>query len=76
MQLINELTPKITRFEKQIKSAIDRVLASEWMVLGPEVGQFESAFASYLDVKGCVSVANGTDAIELTLRAMGVTQKD
>ena len=76
MQQINNLTPTLTRFEKQIKSAIDRVIASGWLVLGPEVEQFEQSFADYLKVNHCVGVANGTDAIELSLRAMGVVKND
>jgi len=39
---------------------------------GPAVDRFEQAYARYLDVAHCVGVANGTDALELALRAVGV----
>ena len=55
---------------------MQRVLASGWLVLGPEVRQFEQSFADYLGANHCVSVANGTDALELALRAVGVTIGD
>lgn len=74
MQQINDLSARIGMCETQIRVCIDRVLASGWLVLGPEVKHFEQMFASYLNINHCVSLANGTDAIELALKAMGVTQ--
>ena len=72
MQQINNLSAKITHYEAQIKTAVNRVINSGWLVLGPEVKQFEQLFSAYIGVNYCVSVANGTDAIELALKAMGV----
>jgi len=76
MQQINNLSSRIAQHQPQIKAAIDRVLASGWLVLGPEVKQFEQAFAAYVGAGHCVSLANGTDAIELGLKALGVTAGD
>jgi len=45
-------------------------------VLGPEVERFEEAFAAHCGVKQCVGVANGTDALEMALRAVGVGPGD
>ncbi|MEI2453969.1 MULTISPECIES: DegT/DnrJ/EryC1/StrS family aminotransferase [Lysobacter] len=73
---INDLSARIKANEQAITGAIQRVLTSGWLVLGPEVKQFESAFAQYLGVEYCVSVGNGTDAIELALRAFGVGPGD
>lgn len=73
---INDLSARIRAYEIQIKAATDRVIASGWFVLGPEVKQFEASFANYLDINYCISLANGTDAIELALRAMGVGSGD
>jgi len=56
----------------EIRKATNRVLESGWYVLGPEVKAFEKEFAKYHEVKYAVAVANGTDAIELSLRAAGV----
>src|ERR1019366_2567957 len=45
-------------------------------ILGPEVDAFEREFADYLGVKHVVGVANGTDALTIALRAMGVGPGD
>lgn len=60
------------RHRAAIDEAIRRVLESGWYILGPEVDAFEREFADYLGVEAAVGVANGTDAIELALRATGV----
>lgn len=54
----------------------ERVVRSGWFILGPELEKFETEFAVYNNVKHCVGVANGTDAIELALRASGATVGD
>lgn len=51
-------------------AALMRVLESNSFVMGREVVEFEQEFASYTGVRHCVSVANGTDALELSLRAL------
>jgi len=56
----------------EIQVAIQRVLASGWYVLGPEVAAFEREWAAYLGGGHAVGVANGTEALELALRAMGI----
>ena len=60
----------------EIEAAIHRVLQSGQYILGPETEAFEKEFASYLGVGGCVGVANGTDALELALRAAGIGPGD
>jgi dTDP-4-amino-4,6-dideoxygalactose transaminase len=52
------------------------VLEGGRYILGPEVEAFESEFADYLGVAHCVGVANGTDAITIALRALGVGPGD
>ncbi|MBT9173982.1 MAG: dTDP-3-amino-3,6-dideoxy-alpha-D-galactopyranose transaminase [Syntrophomonadaceae bacterium] len=74
--LINDLSARIRAHEGAIVAATNRVISSGWLVLGPEVKRFESAFAEYLGAAHCISLANGTDAIELALRAMGVEAGD
>lgn len=76
MQQINNLSARIAKHQAKIKASIDRVIASGWLVLGPEVKQFEQSFAAFLGASHCVSLANGTDAIELALKAMGVGPGD
>jgi aminotransferase EvaB len=55
-----------------LAQALTRVLASNSFVLGREVAQFEQEFAQHTGLAHCISVANGTDALELALRALGV----
>jgi dTDP-3-amino-3,4,6-trideoxy-alpha-D-glucose transaminase len=55
---------------------IAAVVRSGRYVLGPEVEAFEREFASYLGVEHCVGVANGTDALTIALRALGVGPGD
>lgn len=65
MQQINNLKAKIAKFRDQIDASIQRVVSSGWGGLGPEVKRFEASFAEYLGAAHCITVANGTDAIEL-----------
>jgi dTDP-4-amino-4,6-dideoxygalactose transaminase len=60
----------------QLREAIERVLDSERFILGPEVSAFEREFAAYCGVDHAVGVANGTDAITIALRAMGIGTGD
>ncbi len=60
----------------QIDAAIHRVLNSGWYVLGREVESFEQEFAAYTGVHHAIGVGNGTDALELALRACGVEAGD
>ncbi|MCF7539110.1 DegT/DnrJ/EryC1/StrS family aminotransferase [Pseudomonas petrae] len=55
-------------------SPLKKVLDSHWYILGNEVKLFEEEFASYVGVEHCVSVANGSEALELALRGLGVEQ--
>jgi dTDP-4-amino-4,6-dideoxygalactose transaminase len=70
----------LSRAQRRIATELDRrwrrILDSSAFVLGPEVREFEAAFASFLAVEGCVGVANGTDALLLALRALDVAPGD
>jgi dTDP-4-amino-4,6-dideoxygalactose transaminase len=59
-----------------VRAAIDRVLASGWFVLGPEVEAFETEFAAASGVPHAVGVGTGTDAITLILRALDIGEGD
>jgi dTDP-4-amino-4,6-dideoxygalactose transaminase len=59
-----------------IHAALDRVLESGTYILGPEVAAFEKEFAAYQGGGQVVGVANGTEALELALRAVGVGPGD
>ncbi len=60
----------------QIGAAIADVVASRRFILGPQVAAFEAEFADYCGTRHAVGVANGTDALTIALRAMGVGPGD
>ena len=72
----NDLRPRFTAAADAYRAAVERVFARGWFVLGPEVEAFEFDFAQYLGGGHAVGVANGTDAIELSLRASGTGPGD
>ncbi len=72
----NQLKPLHDMLAGEIHAALQRVANSGWYILGPEVAAFESEFAAYHGVNHAVGVANGTDAIELALRAGGIGAGD
>jgi dTDP-3-amino-3,4,6-trideoxy-alpha-D-glucose transaminase len=60
----------------RLHAAAARVLDSGSFILGPEVSAFEQEFAAYCGVTHAVGVANGTEALTIALRAMGVGPGD
>jgi aminotransferase EvaB len=69
---INDLRLHNSSIHAELDEALKRVLASGWYALGPEVERFEQDFAAWCGATFCRGLANGTDAIELGLRALGV----
>lgn len=57
-------------FMSELEAAATRVLRSGWYVLGQEVAAFEDEFARYIGAKHCIGVANGLDALILSIEAM------
>jgi dTDP-4-amino-4,6-dideoxygalactose transaminase len=70
----NALT--LTDDAADVKAAIDRVVASGWYILGPEVEAFEHEFAAASRLPHAVGVGNGTDAIFLIFRALDIGPGD
>jgi aminotransferase EvaB len=68
-----DLSRKINRHRTLIDAAVARVLASGQFILGNETAKFEERFAAYVGVEHGIGVASGSDAIELALRAAGIT---
>src|SRR6186997_2327401 len=60
----------------EIDAAMTRVIDSGAFILGPEVQAFEDEFAAYCGASHAVGVANGTDALTIALRALGVGPGD
>jgi dTDP-4-amino-4,6-dideoxygalactose transaminase len=69
---INDLQLHNQGISSELEDAFRRVLDSGWFALGPEVEAFEREFADWCGVPHCRGVGNGTDALELALRALGV----
>ena len=63
-------------YDKEIQKSIIRVLNSKQYVLGNEVSSFENEFAKFIGTKYSIGVANGTDAIEIGLRSLGIGNGD
>jgi dTDP-4-amino-4,6-dideoxygalactose transaminase len=61
---------------EEIDAAVASVLDSERYILGAEVGAFEAEFAAFVGLRNGIGVANGTDALHLALRAVGVEPGD
>lgn len=72
LKAINDLGRHTLSMQDELGAAVGRVLRSGWFVLGPEVSAFETEFAGYCGAQYCVSLANGTDALELALRALDI----
>lgn len=64
------------QFARDFHAALDRVLASGRFALGEELAAFESALAEYCGTTQAVGVKSGTDALILTLRALGIGRDD
>lgn len=68
------------RLHKPIRERLDeayhRVVDSGWFIMGAELTAFESEFAAYCDVKHCIGVGNGLEALHLLLRAYGIGPGD
>ncbi len=64
------------RHKVELDAAVQRVLESGFYIGGPEVEEFERAFAADCGAGQCIGVANGTDALALALRAAGVKRGD
>ena len=66
----------LDRYSTRLTEKLGEVVRGGRYVLGPEVAAFEREFADYLGARHCVGVANGTEAITIALRALGVGPGD
>lgn len=73
---VNSLQRHIRPLADRLAAVSRAVIDSGHYVLGPNVQGFEQAFAAYCGVAHAVGVGNGTDALELSLRALGVDAGD
>ena len=71
-----DLKRQYQSIKEEIDAAIQRVVDSQYFILGPEVERFEEEVADYCHVRHAIGVASGTDAILLPLRAAGIGEGD
>ncbi|MDL2200410.1 DegT/DnrJ/EryC1/StrS family aminotransferase [Halopseudomonas aestusnigri] len=71
-----DLAAQQDRLRTEIEAGISRVLAHGQYILGPEVAELEERLAAYCGAKYCITVANGTDALQIALMALGVGPGD
>lgn len=71
-----DLGAQYLSIKAEIDAAVERVLANSSFIGGDEVAEFEQAFAAYQQSGYCISCANGTDAIEISLEALGIGAGD
>jgi dTDP-4-amino-4,6-dideoxygalactose transaminase len=73
---LNDIRGQYRSLKPAIDAALARVIDNASFVGGREIGAFEEAFAAYCEVGHCVGVGNGTDALTLTLSALGIGPGD
>lgn len=61
---------------REVRRAIDEILSSGQFVMGPAVEEFERNFAELRGVRRAIGVSNGTDAIFLALKVLGIGEGD
>jgi UDP-2-acetamido-2-deoxy-ribo-hexuluronate aminotransferase len=71
-----DLKSQYLRLKKEIDSGIQRVLDHGQYILGPEVAELEEKLAAYTGAKYCITVANGTDALQIAQMALGIGPGD
>jgi UDP-2-acetamido-2-deoxy-ribo-hexuluronate aminotransferase len=75
MQFI-DLRTQYNLYRDEIDTRMRRVLEHGQFIMGPEIAELEGALANYVGVSHCVTVASGTDSLEIALRALGVGPGD
>ncbi len=73
---MNDFKKEYGFLKQQIDKAVLGVIGSEWYILGKEVEEFEKEFTKYVGTKYCVGVANGLEALQISLMALGIGQGD
>ena len=71
-----DLKAQYTSIRKEVKQVIEEVVESQLFILGDKVARLEEAIARYVDAQYAVGVASGTDALLLSLMALGVGAGD
>jgi UDP-2-acetamido-2-deoxy-ribo-hexuluronate aminotransferase len=71
-----DLQTQYDRYKDNVQQRINSVLTHGKYIMGPEVQELERALSNYVGVKHCLTVASGTDSLEIALRAMDIGPGD
>ena len=71
-----DLAAQQQRIKSEIDANIQKVLSHGKYILGPEVNELEEKLAAYTGAKYCITCANGTDALQIALMALGIGPGD
>ena len=71
-----DLKPQYRSLKKELDEALIKVAESQYFILGPEVDEMEKEFAQFLGAKYALGVSSGTDALLLSLMALGIGEGD
>jgi UDP-2-acetamido-2-deoxy-ribo-hexuluronate aminotransferase len=71
-----DLKTQYQRYQSEIDGRMRAVLEHGRFIMGPEIAEMESALASYVGMKHCISVSSGTHSLEIALRALDIGPGD
>jgi len=71
-----DLGKQFTEIREEIMNVVDQILESSHYILGPKVREFEKRITEYLKVSDALGVASGTDALHLSVEALGIGEGD
>ncbi|MSR65977.1 MAG: DegT/DnrJ/EryC1/StrS family aminotransferase [Pedosphaera sp.] len=71
-----DLKTQYRLYKTEVDARIQRVLDHGQYIMGPEIAELEQALASYVGRRHCITVASGTDSLEIALRALGIGPGD
>jgi len=71
-----DLGKQFTEIREEIMNVVDQILESSHYILGPKVRDFEKRITEYLKVSDALGVASGTDALHLSIEALGIGEGD
>lgn len=76
MIVLNDFIKQWALIKESTLNSVNRVGESGWLILGKEVEKFEQSIAQMLEVKYAIGCGNGLDALEISLRTLGIKPED
>lgn len=73
---MNDFKKEYKALKPEIDKAVMKTFENGWYILGKEVEEFENEFAEYIGTKNCIGVANGLEALQISLMALGIGKGD